>query len=377
MRFTFVHTADWQIGKPFSGFPADKIPLLREARLDAIGRIASLARSAGAQHILVAGDVYDSPDLPDRDLRQSIERLRREEDLVWHLLPGNHDPAQPGGVWERLVRLGVPENVHLHLKPRVEMIADGVALLPAPLTMRSTVADPAAWMDAAATPGAQIRIGLAHGSIQGFGGEDGEAAVPIAPDRARAAGLDYLALGDWHGVTRVSDRIWYSGTPEPDRFPDNEPGFALLVRVGQNGRVEVERHPTARYTWWKRSLTVTGSDALASFERDIAANVLQPERLLLKLTLRGTVSLSTWSDVTARLEALEQRLFHLSVDNQALQVVPEAVELDEFGTGDLRRVAELLSAAARDEASGRAEVASLALRKLYGLWREAREGARS
>jgi len=376
MRFTFVHTADWQIGKPFAGFPADKIPLLREARLDAIGRIASLARSAGAQHILVAGDVYDSPDLPDRDLRQSIERLRREEDLVWHLLPGNHDPAQPGGIWERLIRLGVPKNVHLQLEPRVERIADGVALLPAPLTMRSTQADPTAWMDAAATPGAQIRIGLAHGSIQGFGGEDGEAAVPIAPDRARLAGLDYLALGDWHGVTRVSDRIWYSGTPEPDRFPDNEPGFALLVRVGQNGRVEVERHPTARYTWWKRSLTVTGSDALASFERDIAANVLQPERLLLKLTLRGTVSLSTWSDVTARLEVLEQRLFHLSVDNQALQVVPEAVELDEFGTGHLRRVAELLSAAARDEASGRAEVASLALRKLYGLWREAREGAR-
>ena len=122
---------------------------------------------------------------------------------------------------------------------------------------------------------------------------------------------------------------------------------------------------------------MTGSDALASFERDIAANVLQPERLLLKLTLRGTVSLSTWSDVTTWLETLEQRLFHLSLDNQALQVVPEAVELDEFGTGDLRRVAELLSAAARDEASGRAEVASLALRKLYGLWREAREGARS
>src|SRR5690606_17386208 len=378
MRFTFVHTADWQIGKPFAGFPADKVPLLREARLDAIGRIASLARSAGAQHILVAGDVYDSPDLPDRDLRQSIERLRREEDLVWHLLPGNHDPAQPGGIWERLIRLGVPKNVRLHLEPRVEMIADGVALLPAPLTMRSATADPTAWMDTSATPGAQIRIGLAHGSIQGFGGEDGEAAVPVAPDRARLAGLDYLALGDWHGVTQVSDRVWYSGTPEPDRFPDNEPGFALVVRIGgQNGKVEVERHPTAHYAWRKRSLAVTGSETLASIERDIATDVALPERLLLKLTLKGAVSLSTWSDVTAWLKTLEQRLFHLSVDNQALQVVPEAVELDEFGTGDLRRVAELLSAAARDEASGKAEVASLALRKLYGLWQEAREGARS
>src|SRR5690606_38053181 len=167
MRFTFVHTADWQIGKPFAGFPADKIPLLREARLDAIGRIASLARSAGAQHVLVAGDAYDSPDLPDRDLRQSIERLRREEDLVWHLLPVNQDSAQAGGAGERLSLLGIPENVRLPLVPRVEMIIDGVALLHAPRTMRSSQADPTAWMDAATTSGAHIRIGLAHGSIQG------------------------------------------------------------------------------------------------------------------------------------------------------------------------------------------------------------------
>ena len=138
--------------------------------------------------------------------------------------------------------------------------------------------------------------------------------------------------------------------------------------------MEVERHPTAHYAWRKRSLAVTGSETLASIERDIATDVALPERLLLKLTLKGAVSLSTWSDVTAWLKTLEQRLFHLSVDNQALQVVPEAVELDEFGTGDLRRVADLLSAAARDEASGKAEVASACPPKLYGLWQEARGG---
>lgn len=378
MTFTFVHTADWQIGKAFAGFPADKVPLLREARLDIIGRIAALARKAGARHALVAGDVYDSPDVADRDLRQSLERLGREQDVTWHLLPGNHDPAQAGGVWERLIRFGLPENVQLHLEPRVQMIAEGIALLPAPLTSRSMSDDPTSWMGTAETPAAQYRIGLAHGSIQGFGGEEGEPAVPIAPNRPELAGLDYLALGDWHGVMRISDRIWYSGTPEPDRFPDNEPGFALVVRIGGQGQpIAVERHPTAHYTWWKRTLTITGPETLAIFEQSIAATVAQQERLLLKLALGGTASLSTWSDAESRLAALEQRLFHLSVDYGALQVLPENVELEEFGAGDLRRVAELLSTTARNEASEKAPAASLALRKLYLLWQDARGGERA
>lgn len=378
MTFTFVHTADWQIGKIFGGLPADKVPLLREARLEVIGRIAGGARAAGARHVLVAGDVYDSRDVPDRDLLQSLERMRREQDMVWHLLPGNHDPAQAGSVWERLVRIGVPDNVRPHLERRPQLIGEGVVLLPAPLTARSMSDDPTAWMDSAPTPNARYRIGLAHGSIQGFGGgEDGEAAVPIAPDRPKRAGLDYLALGDWHGVTRISDRVWYSGTPEPDRFPDNEPGFALVVRLEEQGRpAQVERCATAHFTWWKRALTITGPESLPIFEQTIET-VPQPERLLLRLTVDGTASLSAWADAEARLAALEQRLFHLVVDSSELEVLPEDVELEQFGAGDLRRVAEILNTTAREGASDNAQAASLALRKLYALWQDARQRERA
>lgn len=378
MTFTFVHTADWQIGKTFAGLPPDKVPLLREARLDSIGRIAALARSASARHIVVAGDVYDSRDIADRDLLQSLERLRREQDVTWHLLAGNHDPAQAGSVWERLHHFGIPSNMRLHLESRAEMIDTVVALLPAPLRGRTTADDPTAWMDVAETPGAQFRIGLAHGSIQGFGGEDGEPAVPIEPRRVLSAKLDYLALGDWHGVTRVSDRVWYSGTPEPDRFPDNEPGFALVVRLdGQGAPPKVERHATASFTWWKRMLDLTSPESLTVFEQSLAASAVHPERLLLKLALTGTASLSAWSDAEVRLASLDQRLFHVTVDSRALQVLPEQVELEEFGAGDLRRVAELLSATVRNEASERALAASLALRKLYVLWQDARGGERT
>ncbi len=54
----FIHTADWQIGKPFRGF-GEKESVLRQARLDGIETIGRLAMRENAPHVLVAGDLYD------------------------------------------------------------------------------------------------------------------------------------------------------------------------------------------------------------------------------------------------------------------------------------------------------------------------------
>ncbi len=375
MTFTFIHTADWQIGKSFGSMPPDKAPLLREVRLDVIDRIAGVAREAGAGHVLVAGDVYDSSVVSDRVIRQSLDRLMRNGHVTWHLLPGNHDPARAGGVWERLAVGGVPANVQIHLAPRPVAIADGIALLPAPLTAASLESDPTAWMDAVETPAGHHRIGLAHGSIQGFGSGDGEAKIPIDPGRCRTAGLSYLALGDWHGLTRISDRTWYAGTPEPDRFPDNEPGFVLVVRLdGTDGPPRVERRRTAWFYWQKRSVQVSGPGRLDALEGDILSSNERPERLLLRLAVTGSASLAAWSDAHARLARLGERIFHLEADTDGLQVLPEAVELEEFGSGDLGEVAQSLAALAADTADDRSAVASLALRKLHQFWRKAQPG---
>ena len=76
MRLTFIHTADWQIGKRFGAFPADKAAVLRDRRLEAVDRIAAAATSAGASFVLVAGDVLDSETLPDTLAGQLLSRLK-------------------------------------------------------------------------------------------------------------------------------------------------------------------------------------------------------------------------------------------------------------------------------------------------------------
>jgi hypothetical protein len=43
MAFTFIHTADWQLGAQFGTLPIDIAARLQAARLDVIDRIAALA----------------------------------------------------------------------------------------------------------------------------------------------------------------------------------------------------------------------------------------------------------------------------------------------------------------------------------------------
>ncbi len=122
----FIHTADWQIGKVFRFVDDATMGVLQEARLEAIATIGRLALAEAAPTVLVAGDVYDVATAEDRTLGQPIERMRGFAEVRWHLIPGNHDPHQPGGPWDRVLRRGLPANVEVHLEPApVELTRGG------------------------------------------------------------------------------------------------------------------------------------------------------------------------------------------------------------------------------------------------------------
>jgi DNA repair exonuclease SbcCD nuclease subunit len=367
MAFVCIHTADWQIGRSFAMFDRDVAAVLSDARLGVIGRIASVAAEAGARHVLVAGDVYDTASPSALVLRQPIERMAAQNAVIWHLLPGNHDPHRPGGPWERLAASGLPSNIRLYLAPTPAEIEPGIVLLPAPLDRRATSRDPTAWMADAPTPKGTIRIGLAHGSIQGFG-ESGEAPIPIAPDRAKTASLDYLALGDWHGAQRIDTRTWYAGTPEPDRFADNNPGHVLVVTIPGAGKpVQVETRRVAQYRWLKRSLTLPGATGLADVERELA-NHGALDRVLLRLVLTGTASLMQWQEIDAWQQAMAPKLRHLEIDGDGLVIEAGAADRTLLGdTGELAEVARRLDALAHSDDKEQAAIASRALVRLFAL----------
>ena len=349
-----IHTADWQIGKPFRQF-GEREPVLQEARLVAIESIGALARREAVAHVLVAGDVYDSEAPALRTLLAPLERMRQFPDVHWHLMPGNHDPHRPKGLWDRVRETGVPDNVHLHLAAEPAALGHDAVLLPSPLTRKSEAADLTEWMDRAATPEGLARIGLAHGSVMGFGRE-GEASNPIDPTRPSRAGLSYLALGDWHRTIQIGPSAWYAGTPEPDRAGSQETGQVLLVEIRGAGMPPlVTPHRIGRYRWLTMTEHLAGPEAADDLEQRVRA-LPELSATVIRLVMSGALSLTARAELDRRLTMLAAATFALDPDTTKLATRPTPADLEaiDFG-GVLRDAADRLKQLAEDMTRDAAE----------------------
>ncbi len=354
VKMRFIHTADWQIGKPFRNFGA-KESVLRQARLTAIETIGKLAQQEAAPHVLVAGDLYDNEEPAQKTLLEPLERMRNFPAIAWHVISGNHDFHRANGLWDRARSLGLPPNVHLHLAPEPVLIGDEAMLMPAPLRRKSEATDLTEWMDQAPSAIGLIRIGLAHGSITGFD-SSGDAKNTIAPDRAARAGLDYLALGDWHRSMEINPATWYSGTPEADRFNSQDIGQVLLVDIAGPGvPPAVTPKRTGAYHWLTQAETLARADELEGLEARLRA-LPNLSSLLMRLDLTGTLDLTARADLSHRLEALEAAMFWLEADLNGLHVRPTLEDLEQIDFGGvLREAAEKLKEQAENPTASAVE----------------------
>ncbi|MGE4335399.1 MAG: exonuclease SbcCD subunit D [Pigmentiphaga sp.] len=322
----FLHTADWQIGRQYGRFAPDDALALAEARFAAVERLAQLATQHAVDAVLVAGDVFDAQTVSDRTIRRLLLALEGFGG-PWLLLPGNHDAALAESVWERARRLrAVPGHVHILDAPGVHRFdAAGFAVLAAPLTQRQTAQDLTEPFDMLETPAGLLRIGLAHGSVRGLLAEGIDAPNPIAAERAGRARLDYLALGDWHGTRQVDERTWYAGTPEPDRFRNNEAGQALLVELAGPGRPPtVTPMMVGRHVWheWTVQLRVaTDLDELLARLRAL------PAPAVLSLEVEGQSDLDGRRRLADALAEAEARHRSVQAHLDGLRLLPTDAEL--------------------------------------------------
>lgn len=375
-----IHSSDLQIGKVFMYFEPEVAALLQDARKASVRTIGHLAVKHGVSTVLLAGDIYDKQQLSPQTIAKPIEGMRQFPKVTWHLMPGNHDHLRENGLWDRLRRMNLPANVQLHTTPGAVKIMDDdgtpVFLLPAPLPYITSVDDLTDYMDKEATPEGAIRIGMAHGSIQGFGSE-GEASNYVAPTRADTAGLAYLAMGDWHRQVKINDRVWYSGTPEPDQFrrpPGSTEtlcngGSVLLVDIpGARALPTVSLIDVGRYRWHQVSKTITEDSQIDLLEAQIRALETDLSRVVLDLQITGTVSLAGRKRFEDRIiQGVGAAVCAIRVQDGGLGFEPSEEDMDDIDrAGFVRVAADRLKTMADDHSDPeRARFASLALRRLY------------
>lgn len=363
----FLHTADWQIGKLFGQFEPDEAALLAEERFRAVERIAALAAEHAVDAVLVAGDVFDAQTVSDRTLRRLFHALDGFSGR-WVMIPGNHDAALAESVWTRAARLNaVPPNVTVCVEP-VPVLLDEArsVVLPAPLTQRNTHVDLTEWFAGAATPPGSLRVGLAHGSVQGILAEDIDSPNPIAAGRAANAHLDYLALGDWHGTRQIDARTWYAGTPESDRFRANASGQVLLVDIAAPGAgPTVTPLATGRYRWHSATAELEVPSDLDLLLERLAAFGADD---VVQLAVGGRTDLAGHRRLSAAIEEARGRARSFGADLAALQLEPTAQDIEALAAdGYLADVVGALHAVQQVGDAAQAETARDALALLAGL----------
>ncbi len=367
MSITFIHSADWQIGKPFANIPGDPGAALRSQRIDTVKAIAEEAQKRQVDAVLVAGDVFDDNAVSNDTLRRTINAMAPYKG-PWVLLPGNHDAGLTQSAWSRLRKLEVvPENILLADNPEpIELCQGRLVVLPAPLQRRHEVRDITDWYDDFKTEPGVFRVGLAHGSITERLPEEATLNNAIANDRAESAKLDYLALGDWHGTLEVAARTWYAGTPEPDRFKANEPGNILSVTLKKVGAApEIEKIPVGRYRWEQEGFEIMSEQDLPLLDQKLSA-LEESERILMRLKLEGAVDLATRQRLDDLLENWKARFHFLDVDDDAVIAEPSEDDIAELGaTGFIRNAIDELVSIGNNPNHSDHEAAGMALQILY------------
>jgi DNA repair exonuclease SbcCD nuclease subunit len=367
----FLHTADLQLGKPFQSIPGDAGAKLRERRLDAIDVLAKVARDHEADLVVVAGDFFDANTAPDRLVQQVFSRIRQAE-IPFLVLPGNHDHAGTGSVYARpSFRKECPKNLTvLALREPVVVLGGRAVILPAPLYRQRELGDPTAHLTPdfgqREAPGA-IRIGVAHGSLMDVGRDvDGRAPNLIPGDRAERGALHYLALGDWHGMKKVSERAWYSGTPEPTGFRQNDPGFALMVEIAAAGAPPCVQPIRVATTRWleHRTTACSGEDVqrLAAWFEALEA----PQDVIGHLEVEGALPRLEMERLEHLLQSMSHRLLHLKLSSRVRASLTEADLSDIAVDGAVRTAIDRLRALAASSDT-RARAADRALHTLHRL----------
>ena len=358
----FIHTADWQLGMTRYFLNGEAQPRYSAARRDAVAGLKDLAADAGAEFIVVAGDVFEHNQLAPRDISQSLEAMRGIGVPVY-LLPGNHDPLDASSVYTSPLFVSeCPDNVTVLDRPGVHEVRPGLEIVAAPWTSKAPCTDPVASVLDDLSADGTARIVVGHGGVDIFvPDKDRPSLIRLAALEAAIArgAVHYVALGDKHSRMQVGStgRIWYSGSPEVTNYDDieSDPGHVLVVDLDEAdpdaASVRVEPHKVGRWRFVTLRRSVDDSRDIADLDLNLD---LMPDkdRTVVRVGLTGSLTVTDKASLDACLDKYARLFAALTVwDKQSdIAVTPADGEFDDLGIGGFAAAAvdELVNAARSD-----------------------------
>ena len=188
MGLKILHSADWHMDSPFTGFSDRQGRYLKEEQRKLPGKLAKLCRQENCDLVLLSGDIFDNS-----GSRESLDIVRSalEECAVpVFIAPGNHDCLSLGSVWleERW-----PENVHIFGEGLTSVVLKDMDCRVYGAGYRSMDC-PALLENFRVSGEERYHIAVLHGDPLRLHSP----YCPVTAAQVRDSGLDYLALGHIH-----------------------------------------------------------------------------------------------------------------------------------------------------------------------------------
>jgi DNA repair protein SbcD/Mre11 len=307
MPLKILHTADVHLGAKFLGL-GRKGEHQREQLLQAFDETVNLAIRERVDLFLVAGDLFDSPNVS----RSLVARVcYRMHDLgavgiPVVVTPGTHDPYGDRSIW-LAPEIAEVENLTVFKSER--MLPVDFNELDCTVYGNANVkpfANKYPLADLELEGHARWQIGMTHASFEIPDVVDD--TYVVTSEQVADSGLDYLALGHYHSL---SDRsaggvgAFYSGSPEMVRMQKGEFGYVLLVEFDDG--VTVESVSVGKRTY--DELTIKAEDVGAAGMAAIIESRADVNKVL-NILIEG-VRRADYPDVDELVASLNDGFFHI------------------------------------------------------------------
>lgn len=331
----FIHTADWHIGAGRSYIPGSL-----ERTMGVIDDIYDLAIKEGITTVVMAGDVFDSPNSSDDEKRALARKVLAYDaaGIATLMIPGNHDSVSATvstlDHLETLTRSGRLTHSVVTQSTRL-VIRDGYGFLLFVNEPWSAVSRHVhAIRHGSLKQDLKGLIVVAHQTIKGSTTATGmqlPSGITFQPDKD----VDYFAFGDLHVAQSLSPGAWYSGSPLQINFGETGPSGVMIVDTQDFQR---PRFHEIRST---RLMTVKSGDEVPT---DAIVRVVYDERLLLAGELPANVAKVVWqvaeidlSDIRSTeglLSGLDEVLARHGLDEEDVHLALQEARKIAIAVGD-------------------------------------------
>jgi len=332
----FLHTSDWQLGMTRHFFSEGAQERYNQARFDAVRALGKVAKKENCKFVAVCGDAFESNQVDRKTIARAFEALR-EIPVPVYILPGNHDPLNEASVYfSNAFVQGKPVNVTVVTDATPIQIEEDIQLVGCPWMSKRMALNP--FDDAIKSLEPVLgftRIILAHGIIDLFTPKQDDPGVLVAANLEQIINdkkASFIALGDRHSVTKVgiSNRIWYSGTPEVTDFGEDKSGYASVIEL-EGDSVITKPVQVGQWNFIDRDrIDINSSEDIETL-RKMLESLDQKEKTVIKLNLVGSISLSQEAILRQTIDTISEVFASFQLKDDGLLVLPDDADFSGLG----------------------------------------------